>query len=244
MKINSFETKQEMGIAAAKLGAEAIREAAKRKEKVTILVATGASQFSMLQQLVTEQGIPWERIEAFHLDEYVGLSDKHPASFRKYLQERFVDQLPELGQMNFVNADAEDLDNEIKRLNDLITGKEIDVCFAGIGENGHLAFNDPPADFETREPFILVELDEACRQQQCNEGWFPTLADVPTHAISMSIQQIFASKMVLLSVPGEQKAQAVKNTIDNEVSPLYPSTIMQKHTNCHLFLDDEAAKLL
>ncbi|WOH35738.1 glucosamine-6-phosphate deaminase [Thalassotalea fonticola] len=244
MKFNTLENEKLMGQAAAKLGAEAIRQAISNKGKATIIIATGSSQFDMLQHLTEQEDIPWEKVQAFHLDEYVGLSAEHPASFRKYLNERFVAKAKGLNKMTLVNADAEDLEAEIARLNALIAQEEVDVCLAGIGENGHLAFNDPPADLATYEPYIVVELDQACRQQQCNEGWFNGLADVPSKAISMSINQILKSKKIILSVPGERKAEAVKNTVAKSISADYPSSVLQGHADCEIFLDVESASLL
>jgi len=244
MNFTTYENNIELGQAAAKLAAKAIREAAKGKEKVTVLIATGSSQISTLKHLTEQEDVPWEKVEAFHLDEYVGILAEHPASFRKYLNERFVAKAQGLKKMTLVNGDAQDLDKEVERLNDLISGEQIDVCLAGIGENGHLAFNDPPADLTTTQPYIIVELDLACRQQQCNEGWFPTLDSVPTKAISMSIQQILKSKKIILSVPGSRKAEAVRNTVKEKISPQYPSSIMQSHADCEVLLDKESARLL
>ncbi len=244
MNLTTYENEQQLGKTAAKMAAKAIREAAKNQDKVTILVATGASQFSTLKYLTEQEDVPWEKVEAFHLDEYVGISAEHPASFRKYLNERFVAKAQGLKKMTLVNGEAQDLDKEVDRLNALIAREQIDVCLAGIGENGHLAFNDPPADLTTTQPYIIVELDQGCRQQQCNEGWFDTLEDVPTKAISMSVQQILKSKKIILSVPGSRKAEAVRNTVHEEISPLYPSSIMQTHADCEVLLDKESARLL
>ena len=244
MNLTTYENEQELGQAAAKLAAKAIRDAAQTKDKVTILIATGASQLNTVKYLTEQEDVPWGKVEAFHLDEYVGISADHPASFRKYLNERFVAKAQGLQKMTLVNGEAEDLNKEVERLNALISREEIDVCLAGIGENGHLAFNDPPADLTTTQPYIIVNLDQGCRQQQCNEGWFDSLADVPTKAISMSIQQILSSKKIILSVPGTRKAQAVKNTMNEEISPEFPSAIMRNHGDCELLLDKESARLL
>lgn len=235
--------KDTLGREAAKLGAEAIRAAQAKHGHANIIVATGASQFEMLTQLVADEGIDWSKVTAFHLDEYVGLSEEHPASFRRYLRLRFV--VPTGGKAEFIPVDGEgDPQAETKRLGGLIAGKRIDVCFAGIGENCHLAFNDPPADFETEEPYIVVALDEACRNQQFGEGWFPSLKDVPERAISMSIRQIMKSELIILSVPDERKAAAAKAALEGPVSPLYPASILQQHANTVLFMDPPAASLL
>ncbi|RDJ27827.1 glucosamine-6-phosphate deaminase [Bosea caraganae] len=235
--------KDTLGRQAAKLGADAIRAALAKHGHANIIVATGASQFEVLTHLVAAEGIDWSKITAFHLDEYVGLSEEHPASFRRYLRLRFV--APTGGKAEFIPVDGEgDPQAETARLNALIAGKRIDVCFAGIGENCHLAFNDPPADFETEQPYIVVTLDEACRNQQFGEGWFPTFADVPERAISMSVRQIMKSELIILSVPDERKAKAAQAAVEGPVSPLYPASILQQHANTVLFMDPPAASLL
>lgn len=235
--------KDELGRQAAALGADAIRAAIARHGAATIVVATGASQFEMLRNLVAAEGIDWSRVTAFHLDEYVGLPQSHPASFRRYLEERFVTPLG--GKVAFVPIDGEgDLRAETERLNTLIAGRRIDLCFAGIGENCHLAFNDPPADFETDEPYIVVTLDAACRNQQFGEGWFESFDAVPEQAISMSIRQIMKSELIVLSAPDARKAKAVRDAIEGEVTPLHPASILQRHPKAVLFLDPASASLL
>ena len=171
----------------------------------------------------------------FHLDEYIGLPVTHPASFRKYLQERFISVIPGLKAAYLINGET-DAKAECARLGDLITKYPVDVALVGIGENGHLAFNDPPADFETEQPYIIVELDEACRKQQMGEGWFKSIEEVPRYAISMSIKQILRSKHIICSVPDSRKAMAVKNTLEQPVSNLYPASILQLHPDCIAFL--------
>ncbi|PWL17607.1 glucosamine-6-phosphate deaminase [Falsochrobactrum shanghaiense] len=241
--IRIFDSKDELGRAAARRGAEAIREAIRAHGKASIIVATGASQFEMLNHLVEEKGIDWSCVTAFHLDEYVGIKKEHPASFRRYLQERFVDRLDGEVTLHEINAEG-DAQAEAKRISALIMDESIAVCFGGIGENCHLAFNDPPADFDTLEPYIVVNLDEACRKQQMGEGWFPTLADVPQQAISMSIQQIMESALIVTSVPDERKALAVKHALEGPVDVNYPASILQRHPNVAFFLDKPAASLL
>ena len=237
MEIIISETKLELGKKAAQKGAELIRKAISDKGKANIIVATGASQFEMLSELVKEN-IEWSLVTGFHLDEYIGIDENHPASFRKYLKERFV-SLVSLKEFNYVNGNG--AEKECKRLGEIIVKHPIDVAFVGIGENGHLAFNDPPADFKTEEPYIVVNLDDDCRRQQLGEGWFPTFDDVPKQAISMSIKQIMKSENIICSVPDERKSVAVKNTLKGEVSPLIPASILQKHTSTWLFLDKESA---
>ena len=235
--------KTELGRQAAALGADTIRAALKAHGEATIIVATGASQFEMLENLVAAPDIDWSKVTAFHLDEYVGLPQSHPASFRRYLAERFVAPLG--GKVAFVPVDGEkDAAAEARSLGEKIAGRRIDLCFAGIGENCHLAFNDPPADFDTEEPYIVVTLDEACRRQQYGEGWFETLDAVPRQAISMSIRQIMKSARIILSVPDARKAPAVRDALEGEISPQHPASILQRHPDTVLFLDPPAASLL
>ena len=230
-----------MGKAAANAGAAIIRQAIEKNSFANIIVATGASQFEMLDELVAAEDIAWQHVSVFHLDEYVGLPVTHPASFRNYLWNRFAKRLPvPTAGFHYLNGDSAP-ENECARVGDLIKQIEIDVAFVGIGENGHLAFNDPPADFETDVPYLVVELDLACREQQLGEGWFPSLADVPTKAISMSIKQIMKSKSIVCTVPDKRKANAVKHCIEGEVSPTWPASILQNHDRCRFFLDRPAA---
>lgn len=244
MEKNIFETKDQMGLTAANAGAEVIRQAILEKGRANIIVATGASQFEMLSSLTKAQGIDWSKVTMFHLDEYVGMSESHPASFRKYLKERFVQKLPTaLNAAHFVNGEINP-QAECDRLSAIIAAYPIDVAFVGIGENCHLAFNDPPADFETEEAYIVVELDEKCRLQQLGEGWFENLEAVPTQAISMGIKQILKSGSIIVTVPDERKAQAVKDMLDDGVSPSRPASILKNHPSCKLYLDKPAASLL
>ncbi|MDB4544036.1 glucosamine-6-phosphate deaminase, partial [Akkermansiaceae bacterium] len=198
----------------------------------------------MLAALVQEEGIDWTQVTIFHLDEYVGLSIEHPASFRKYLKERFENQLPSpVRAFHYINAE-DDPEAECDRVGSLIAETPIDVAFVGIGENGHLAFNDPPADFEIEKPYLVVNLDEACRQQQFGEGWFANLEAVPEKAISMSVRQIMKSGSIICTVPDERKAKAVRNSLEGEVSPGVPASILQEHEDCGLYIDELAASLL
>lgn len=226
----------ELGQAAAREGAEAIRQAIASKGRASIVLATGASQFETLEALIASD-IDFSKVTAFHLDEYVGMDDQHPASFRRYLRERVLDRVPDFQEFVLVAGDAPDLDAELARLNARIGEEVIDVCFAGIGENAHLAFNDPPANFETTDPYIVVDLDEACRLQQLGEGWFETLADVPHRAISMSIQQILKSRKIVLSVPDLRKAAAVAASVEGPITPTAPASILQNHPAVSLHLD-------
>ena len=244
MQIAVFDDKTSLGQAAADAGAALIRAAIARDGEATIVVATGASQFEMLAALVRAPGIGWSKVTAFHLDEYAGLSESHGASFRKYLRERFVAHVPGLKLFVPVHGDAPDLQAEIARLNDLISGRRIALCFAGIGENAHLAFNDPPADFETEDPYLLVTLDEACRRQQMGEGWFPTLADVPERALSMSIKQMLKADTLILCISDTRKAAALKGALEGPLSNECPASIIRNHRDCRLFVDPPALSLL
>jgi glucosamine-6-phosphate deaminase len=244
MDIHVYHRKADLGKAAAAAGSEAIRSAIDKTGHATVVIATGASQFEILDALIHDATIDWSKVTGFHLDEYIGMPDTHPASFRRYLRERFTSKLPTLGAFHFIQGDAADLDGELKRISGLITTHPIDVTFAGIGENGHLAFNDPPADFDTDEPYIGVSLDEKCRRQQFGEGWFPTFEDVPHTAISMSIRQIMKSKLLVLSVPDARKADAVRDALEGPVSNACPASIIQQHPACQIFLDDDSASKL
>ncbi len=239
-----YKTKQEMGAAAAAAAAQAIKKAIEEHGRANIILATGASQFEMLKNLVGAETVDFSKVTMFHLDEYIAMGADHPASFRKFLKERFVDKVTGLKAVHFVNGDAADPQQECQRVGSVIAEHPIDAAMIGIGENGHLAFNDPPADFETEEPFIIVELDEKCRRQQLGEGWFETLEKVPRRAISMSIRQIMKSACLIVTVPDKRKAEAVKNALEGQVTPMCPASILQQHDNCGIFLDSEAASLL
>ena len=239
-----YETAGQMAAAAAENAAEAIREAIGSRGGANIILATGASQMEMLGNLVAAGKIDWSKVTMFHLDEYIGLEEGHPASFRKYLQERFVNKVGTLKAVHFIDGTAVDPEAECRRLGELIEAHPIDAAMIGIGENGHLAFNDPPADFETEEPFIVVELDDACKRQQLGEGWFSMLEQVPRQAVSMSIRQICKSRRLIVTVPDERKAEAVKNAVQGPVTPWCPASILQQHENCRVFLDAAAASLL
>jgi glucosamine-6-phosphate deaminase len=243
MDVQIFDTKLDLGRAAAERAVAAIREAIARSGEARVIAATGASQFEFLEALTAMPGVEWGRVEMFHLDEYVGVSDTHPASFRRYLRERIVERVHPR-TFNFLAGDAADPDAECRRVGALLARSPVDVAFVGIGENGHLAFNDPPADFETEEPYLVVTLDEACRRQQLGEGWFSSLDDVPRRAISMSIRQILKSREILCVVPDARKAKAVRECLEGEVSPAHPSSILQAHEATTVYLDRDSSALL
>lgn len=242
MHITVSENAKDLGRAAGRKAAALIRIALQERNAATVILATGTSQFDTLHQLIHESQIDWDKVTMFHLDEYLGLPQTHPASFRKYLKERFIAHVP-IQNYHLVNGEA-DGSQECERLSRLILENPVDVALVGIGENGHLAFNDPPADFDTDKPYIIVDLDEQCRKQQLGEGWFKSMEEVPRQAISMSIQQILKSKYIVCSVPDERKAQAVKDSVEQKVNNLFPASALQRHPHCFLFLDKASASLL
>lgn len=242
MKIHVDSTAEQMGNRAAQETARRIRSAVQANGVCRILLSTGASQFKMLDALTKMEDIPWNQVVMFHLDEYVGMAMTHPASFRKYLKERFIDKVHP-GAYFFVNGEG-DIQKNIETLTQEIRKAPIDVALVGIGENGHIAFNDPPADFETHEAYIVVNLDERCKKQQLGEGWFATMADVPNQAISMTVYQIMQSKAILSVVPGLRKAQAIQNTLEApQVTNRIPATKLREHSDWELFLDSDSASL-
>jgi glucosamine-6-phosphate deaminase len=243
MEVRVLPTKADLGRAAAAEGAALIRDAIAARGRAHVIAATGASQFEFLDALVQAPGIDWPRTVFFHLDEYVGVPESHPASFRRYLKERIADRVHP-GAFHFIAGDAPDPARECARVGAILARHPIDVAFVGIGENGHLAFNDPPADFETEAPYLVVRLDEACRRQQLGEGWFARLEEVPLQAISMSIQQILKSRAIQCVVPDARKARAVRDCLEGEVSPQHPASILQRHPRTTVFLDSDSAALL
>ncbi|MDD3154313.1 MAG: glucosamine-6-phosphate deaminase [Victivallaceae bacterium] len=244
MNLHICENKIAMGRAAARCGAQQIRDAVARKRKAVIVVATAPSQNEMYDALVREE-VPWGKVEIFHLDEYIGLLPNHPASFRFNLNKSFLSRLPEAPLcFHPVRAEGKDPVAVCDELGKLLRGMELDVAFIGIGENGHIAFNDPPADFHSPNAYNPVKLDEVCRNQQFKEGWFPTMDAVPKAAISMSVPQIFRAKFIVNTVPDLRKAEAVRNAVLGPVTPNCPASILQTHPACELFLDREAASLL
>ena len=242
MQVKTYIDRSTMSLAAARHAARTLRETIRARAAARIVAATGASQFEFLEGVTTAPGIDWPRVEMFHLDEYVGLPIDHPASFRKYLLERLIRKT---GITRYHLLDAErDAAQIADRVGAEIARAPIDVAFVGIGENGHLAFNDPPADFATDRPYLIVTLDEVCRRQQVGEGWFASVADVPLQAISMSVRQILKSREIICVVPDTRKAQAVKACLEGEVSPMSPASILQTHANATVYLDRDSAALL
>lgn len=242
MVIKIYEDKTSLGRAAAEQAAASLRNAIQESGRARIIAATGASQFEFLDALTTMPAIEWPRVEMFHLDEYVGLPASHPASFRKYLLERLINKTG-ITKYHFLDGEG-DVPAVIRRVSAELTAAPIDIAFVGIGENGHLAFNDPPANFQTEEPYIIVDLDEPCRRQQVGEGWFGNLSEVPKRAMSMSARQILKAREILCVVPDARKAQAVKSCLEGEVRPLAPASILRTHPNTTVFLDKLSSALL
>jgi glucosamine-6-phosphate deaminase len=237
-----FGNKRELGRAAAERAAAALARATAERGRARILAATGASQFEFLEALTARTDIDWSGVEMFHLDEYLGLAPDHPASFRRYLMERLITPA---GIMRYHLLEGDkNPDDACRRAGAAIREATIDCAFVGIGENGHLAFNDPPADFDTREPYIVVSLDDACRRQQVGEGWFPTFDDVPERAITISIRQLLESREIICVVPDLRKAEAVKKCLTGPVSPDVPASILQTHANTTVYLDTASASLM
>ncbi len=242
MILKVFEDKASLAKAAADQAATAVTRAIRDRGKARVIAASAASQFEFLEALTATPGIDWKRVELFHLDEYIGLPMSHPASFCKFLQERLIGKAG-IANYHLLNGEENPV-KVIRETSKFLSAAPIDVAFVGIGENGHLAFNDPPADFETEEAFIVVNLDEACRLQQVGEGWFKDLSIVPTQAISMSVRQVMKSKEILAVVPDARKAHAIKACFDGEINPMAPSSILRTHPNATVYLDGHSAALL
>lgn len=242
LRIKILADKDCLGRAAADQAAGSIRQAIRQQGVARIVAATGASQFEFLDALTAASGIDWSCVEVFHLDEYIGLPITHPASFRKYLLERLINKTG-ITRYHFLDGDG-DAQGSVAKIGRELQREPVDLAFVGIGENAHLAFNDPPADFEIEDPYLVVQLDPTCRQQQVNEGWFGSVADVPSQAISMSVRQILQSREIIVVVPDERKAQAVKQSLEGEITPLVPASILRRHPNATIYLDKDSAALL
>lgn len=242
MQVNVLRDKLEVGEAAARHAAQSLLRILGKSDTARIIAATGASQLDFLEFLTATPGIDWQRVEMFHLDEYIGIPATHPASFRKYLMERLI-QKTGIRRYHLLDGEQEPAD-VIRLIGRELRSAPVDLAFVGIGENGHLAFNDPPADFETDEPYLIVKLDEVCRWQQVREGWFGDITEVPTRAISMSVKQILKSGEIITIVPGSRKARAVKACLEGEINPMAPASILRKHANTTTYLDTDSASLL
>src|SRR5437763_14686293 len=243
MDFKIFHGRNTLGHAAADQAAAAIRKAIRERGKARIVAATAASQKEFLEALTSAPEIQWLNVEAFHLDEYIGLPVTHPGSFRKMLLEQLISKT---GIVNYhlLDGDADDPAAVERSLGKQLASEPVDVAFLGIGENGHIAFNDPPADFEIEEPYIVVNLDEACRRQQVGEAWFADISQVPKQALSMSVRQILKAKEILAVVPDKRKAGAVKTCFEGKISPMAPSSILRTHPNATVYLDRNSASML
>jgi glucosamine-6-phosphate deaminase len=242
MLVKVFDDKVSLGDSAAAQAAAAIRSAVANRGQARVVAASAASQYEFLEALTAISGIPWNQVELFHLDEYIGIPMTHPASFCKFLQEHLLAKT-DIIRLHLLDG-SRDPAEVIRDAGKAITAFPIDIAFVGIGENGHLAFNDPPADFETEEPYIIVALDHACRMQQVGEGWFKDLSAVPTHAISMSVRQVLKAREIVAVVPDARKAQAIKSCFDGPISPMAPSSILRNHPNATVYLDRQSSALL
>jgi glucosamine-6-phosphate deaminase len=242
MKLKIYDDKQSLSRAAAEQAAITIRKAILNHGHARIVAATAASQVIFLEALTQNDDIDWGRVEAFHLDEYVGLPMTHPGSFRKMLLEHLI-QKTGIEKYHLLDGDG-DLSEVLERVGHAIASAPVDIAFLGVGENGHIAFNDPPADFDTEDPYLIVNLDHACRQQQVGEAWFSDISQVPKQAISMSVRQILKAKELLAVVPDMRKARAVKASFEGEVSPMAPASILRTHSNATVYLDKNSASLL
>ena len=243
MLLKVFNDRVALGRAAAEQAAAAIRRAIAERGNARIVAATAASQLEFLDALTKAPGIDWSRVEAFHLDEYIGLPVTHPGSFRKMLLEQLL-QKTGIANYYLLDGDAADPLEVVRRVGKDLASRPVDIAFLGIGENGHIAFNDPPADFQTEESYIIVNLDEACRQQQVGEAWFADISQVPKQAISMSARQILKAKEILAVVPDSRKAHAVKVCLEDPISPMAPASILRTHPNATVYLDQNSASLL
>jgi len=242
VNLKVFDDKYLLASAAERQAATAIRNAVREHGSARIIAATGAAQFEFLDRLTKAAEVDWKNVEMFHLDEYIGLPATHPASFRKFLLDRLINKVG-IVRHHLLDGEA-DPQEVIAEVTAEIRKAPIDIAFVGIGENGHLAFNDPPADFETEEAYIVVELDEACRRQQLGEGWFKTLEDVPRRALSMTVRQVLKAKEIVAIVPDARKAQAVAKCFGGEISPMAPASILRTHPNAFVYLDKNSAALL
>jgi glucosamine-6-phosphate deaminase len=242
MDCKIFDDRNALGQAAANQAAAAIRNAIRERGKARIVAATAASQKEFLEALTSAPGIDWLNVEVFHLDEYIGLPITHPGSFRKMLLERLIIKTG-IVRYHLLDGDG-DVSSVVQRESAALASAPVDIAFLGIGENGHLAFNDPPADFNTEEPYLVVVLDEACRRQQVGEAWFSDIAKVPKQAISMSVKQIMKIKELIAVVPGAQKSQAIAACFNGDISSMAPASILRSHPNVTLYLDRDSAALL
>lgn len=243
MLLRIFKDKVSLGRAAAEHAATVIRRALAERGEARIVTATGAAQFQFLEALTSTPNIDWPKVEAFHLDEYVGLPSNHPGSFKKFLIDNLASKTG-IVKFHYLDGNASDVAAAAAEVGRKLASAPIDIAFLGIGENGHIAFNDPPADFDIEDPYLIVNLDEACRRQQVGEAWFADISQVPERAISMSARQILKARELLVVVPDLRKAPAVKMCLEGEISPMAPASIIRRHPNATIYLDTNSASML
>lgn len=243
MKLHLSENPVQLGVSLGNRIAAGLREAIATHGDINIILASAASQIEMLKNLVKADGIDWSRVSMFHMDECIGLPADHPAGFANFLRERFLAHVPPLKETFLISSTA-DPEEEMRRLNDIASGRTIHFACIGVGENAHIAFNDPPADFEVEDPFIIVKLDETTRNQMLAEGWYKTLAEVPNSAISMSVKFVMSARTIVAPVPGPRKAKAIRDVFEGPVTNLVPCSILQTHPDCTIYCDRESTKLM
>jgi glucosamine-6-phosphate deaminase len=244
LNVEAYESTEAMGKAAATAAAERLRSLAKQNETVAVIFATGASQMATLEALTSTPGLPWDKVVGFHMDEYLGISDRHPASFRRYLRERLTDKV-RMRRFYEIDGSGGNPEQTCRQYADLLLRHHPQLCLLGIGENGHLAFNDPAeANFEDPLDIKIVSLDEQCRQQQVNEGWFKNLKEVPQRAMTLTIPALMRVPQLIASVPEERKAHIVYRTLTEEISTRCPATILRNHSNATVYLDPGSAREL
>lgn len=242
MVIKVSEDKCTLARVAAEHATRSLRDAIRKHGRARLIAATGAAQFEFLEALTSTPNFDWARVEMFHLDEYIGLPSTHPASFSKYLLDRLIHKTG-ITHYHLLGSEGDPAEL-IRRVSGELQSAPANIAFVGIGENGHLAFNDPPADFQNEEAFIVVDLDEPCRRQQVGEGWFADLSEVPKQAISMTVRQVLKTEEIIVIVPDARKAKAVKSCLEGEISPMAPASILRTHPNTTVYLDKLSAALL
>lgn len=244
MRVTICEDKKDLGREAAKTGAEEIRSTIARKGSANIAFVTGTSQIQTLKNLASEKDIDWSKVNVFFLDEYIGIPKNHKASSYNFLNDHFLSFLPNIGTIHRIDGNEDNVDSTLKSLNEKMREYPLDVAFVCIGENGHLALNDPPADLNTKDPYIAVELEKRSRKQQVNEGWFSNFEEVPQRAITMSVREIMSSEHIICSCPDQRKAKAVAMAVFDDITPAAPCAMLRNGRDVHLFLDRQSDCLI
>ena len=242
LTVNIYPTRDEMGKAAGQKAAELLRELLSQKQEVNVIFAAAPSQNETLDTLLNAEGIDWERVNAFHMDEYIGLPADAPQGFGNFLKDHIFGHLP-FKSVNYINGQASDMEAECERYSKLLKENPVDIVLLGIGENGHIAFNDPPvADFCDTKLIKSVALDEICRQQQVNDGCFKAIGDVPKYALTLTVPALISAKYMVCTVPAATKAWAVEHTVNDEISTKCPATIMRTHNNAIMYCDSDSGR--